>query len=83
MQGQGQGPPQIEIIRVRPAAPNVDDEDDAEVLDVTYATPPYPGIPCPHSRPSRERNDMLVVFLAIAFMMAVVVMETWGSIFKR
>ncbi len=69
---------------MRPAAPpNSDDEDDTEMLDRTYATPPQPGIPCPHSRPSRERNDMLVVFLAMAFMLAVVVMETWGSIFKR
>ncbi len=55
-----------------------------EPLDVTSITPPaHPGMPCHHSRSSRERNDMLVVFLAIAFMVVVVVMETWGSIFRR
>lgn len=43
----------------------------------------HAGGPCHHGVFSRERNDMLIVFLAVAFMGVVVVMETWGRIFPR
>ncbi len=55
----------------------------AELLDADPVAPPHLSMPCHQNRSSRERNDMLVVFLAVAFMAVVVVMETWGSIFKR
>jgi hypothetical protein len=44
----------------------------------------------PHPHPhggwhshSHERNDMLIVYLAVAFTLGVVAMEAWGSIFKK
>jgi len=59
------------------------DHEAAEPLDADRVVPPHLSMPCHQGRSSRERNDMLVVFLAVAFMAVVVVMETWGSIFKR
>ena len=55
----------------------------AEPLDADPVAQPHLSMPCHQGRSSRERNDMLVVFLAVAFMAVVVVMETWGSIFKK
>jgi hypothetical protein len=77
----GQEPHKVDALHVPYPRPN----DDAvpELLDLDATSPPRPGMPCHHARPSGERNDMLVVFLAVAFMVMVVVMETWGSIFRR
>lgn len=52
-------------------------------IDGNVVTPPQLGMPCHGAGSSHERNDMLVVFLAVAFMAMVVVMETWGSISRR
>lgn len=55
---------------------------EGDVADLILGSPQY-GRPRHQDQASRERNDMLVVFLAIAFMAAVVLMETWGRIFRR
>ncbi|KAH6855054.1 hypothetical protein B0I37DRAFT_350288 [Chaetomium sp. MPI-CAGE-AT-0009] len=34
-------------------------------------------------QPSHDRNNMLIVYLAAAFMVVVVAMEAWGSAFRR
>ncbi len=68
----------------QPYQPEQQRQDEAaEPLDAGPVTPPHLSMPCHQGRSSRERNDMLVVFLAVAFMAVVVVMETWGSIFKK
>ncbi|KAL2023559.1 hypothetical protein VTK56DRAFT_2167 [Thermocarpiscus australiensis] len=66
----------------------INDEDyasEVDAMDPPFAQPSFaqPGMPCQHGRSARERNDMLVVFLAVAFMLVVVMMETWGSVFRR
>jgi hypothetical protein len=77
----GQEPLDVDAIHVPPPKPNADDV--PEPLDLDATAPARPGMPCHHARPSQERNDMLVVFLAVAFLVVVVVVETWGSLFRR
>ncbi|KAK4124920.1 hypothetical protein N657DRAFT_339423 [Parathielavia appendiculata] len=78
----GRQPPLIDLRRV--PHPARDEDDGLELLDVGGAGgSPHSGMPSHHARSSRERNDMLVVLVAVAFMVAVVVMETWGSLFRR
>ncbi|KAK4246662.1 hypothetical protein C7999DRAFT_41901 [Corynascus novoguineensis] len=77
----------------KPADPNIDlvfaphsvhDEtatlENAESQVVDY---PGPASPYQQASPSRERNDMLIVYLAAAFMAVVVVVEMWKSFSKR
>jgi len=45
--------------------------------------PPQPGMPYHHGQLAQDRNDMLIVYLAAAFMIVVVVMEAWGGAFRR
>lgn len=52
-------------------------------LDVNNAGPPQPGMPYHHGQLAQDRNDMLIVYLAAAFMIVVVVMEAWGGAFRR
>ncbi|KAK4042137.1 hypothetical protein C8A01DRAFT_14212 [Parachaetomium inaequale] len=86
----------IDVIRVPHAANDENENDDFELVDVDIAGPPHPGMPChrhhchrhrhPHPHGgwhSHERNDMLIVYLAVAFTLGVVAMETWGSVFRR
>jgi hypothetical protein len=40
-------------------------------------------MPCHHGQLAQDRNDMLIVYLAAAFMIVVVVMEAWGGAFRR
>ncbi|KAK4149399.1 hypothetical protein C8A00DRAFT_38006 [Chaetomidium leptoderma] len=54
------------------------EDDDFDLMDIAHH-----GVPCHQGQSLRERNDMLVVFLAVVFMAVVVVMETWGSLFQR
>ncbi|KAK4102194.1 hypothetical protein N658DRAFT_506406 [Parathielavia hyrcaniae] len=79
----GEQPPPTELSRVPHSALDEDDEVWELLEGLEGATPPRAGMPCHHGPSSRERNDMLVVFLAAAFMVAVVVMETWGRLFRR
>jgi hypothetical protein len=70
----------------KPRPGTADDDDDSwELVDIIIGPPSSapPSIPRHHGRFSRERNDILVVFLAVAFVVVVVVMEFWGSIFRR
>lgn len=81
LSGQGKGPQgelKIDEIHVGRPARN----EDEDVIEFITSRPHY-GRPRHQDQSSRERNDMLVVFLAIAFMAAVVLMETWGRIFRR
>jgi len=54
-----------------------------EIIDTTDLWPQGSAIPYRQAWPSREHNDMLIVCLAAAFMVAVVVMETWKSLSSR
>jgi len=60
-----------------------DESDIFEFIDNGVAGPPGSAIPFRQAWPSREHNDMLVVCLAAAFMVVVVVMETWKSVSSR
>ncbi|KAK0628649.1 hypothetical protein B0T17DRAFT_614541 [Bombardia bombarda] len=40
------------------------------------------GMPCHQTRMARERNDVLVIFLVVAFLAVVVVVELWGSLYR-
>jgi len=40
-------------------------------------------MPYHHGQLAHDRNDMLIVYLAAAFMIVVVVMEAWGGAFRR
>ncbi|EAQ89778.1 predicted protein [Chaetomium globosum CBS 148.51] len=51
--------------------------------DLNSVGPPQPGMPCYQGQASHDRNDMLIVYLAAAFMVVVVVMEAWGGAFRR
>ncbi|KAL2126628.1 hypothetical protein VTI74DRAFT_516 [Chaetomium olivicolor] len=74
--------PTIDLI---PLPDLVDDEDDtAELVDLGYLpSSAQTGLPYHKGISSRERNDMLVVLLAIVFIVVVVAMETWGKLFRR
>ncbi|KAK0655915.1 hypothetical protein B0T16DRAFT_384706 [Cercophora newfieldiana] len=52
-------------------------------MEIAIAIPSRMGTPCHYARLSRERNDMLVVFLAVAFLIVVLTVEAWGSICGR
>ncbi|KAK3363457.1 hypothetical protein B0T25DRAFT_42162 [Lasiosphaeria hispida] len=58
-----------------------DDVFDVTELDITIGIPSTSlGVPCQYARLSRERNDVLVVCLAVAFLLVVLTVETWGSL---
>jgi hypothetical protein len=80
-QTQSQSTPEIHVIRV--PRPVHDENDVLELLklDATGSRQPA-GVPC-QGMSASERNNMLIVFLAVAFFVAVVVMETCGSVFRR
>jgi len=52
-------------------------------MEIAIAIPSRMGTPCRYARLSRDRNDVLVVFLAVAFLLAVLMIEAWGSICRR
>ncbi|KAK4453478.1 hypothetical protein QBC34DRAFT_207668 [Podospora aff. communis PSN243] len=49
-------------------------------MEIAIAIPSRMGTPCHYARLSRERNDVLVVFLAVAFLLVVLTVETWETI---
>ncbi|KAK0633231.1 hypothetical protein B0T14DRAFT_560839 [Immersiella caudata] len=49
-------------------------------MEIAIAIPSRMGAPCHYARLSRERNDVMVVFLAVAFLLVVLTVETWGTI---
>ncbi|KAK0729855.1 hypothetical protein B0H67DRAFT_638426 [Lasiosphaeris hirsuta] len=58
-----------------------DDLFDIAELDIAIGIPSARlGAPCQYARLSRERNDVLVVCLAVAFLLIVLTVETWGSL---
>lgn len=58
-----------------------DVEDMFELTDMDLAIAiPTAARPCQHARASREHNDVLVVVLAVAFLLIVLTVETWGSL---
>jgi len=52
-------------------------------MDMGIAIPSRLGTPCRYARLSRERNDVLVVLLAVAFLLVVLVVEAWATICQR
>jgi hypothetical protein len=52
-------------------------------MEIAIAIPSRMGAPCHYARLSRERNDVMVVFLAVAFLLVVLTVETWGTICSR
>ncbi|KAK4145720.1 uncharacterized protein C8A04DRAFT_26465 [Dichotomopilus funicola] len=60
-----------------------EDDDILELLDVDVVGPHQPGLPCHGGHRSHERNDMLIVYLAGAFMLVVVGIEAFGTILRR
>lgn len=60
-----------------------EDHDHFGPPDLNLAGPPQPGMPCHQDQASHDRNDMLIVYLAAAFMVVVVVMEAWAGAFRR
>jgi len=85
MKAPGAGARKGEVKRPEPARQHQQMEADAEFFEVSemeiaIAIPSGMGRPCHYARLSRDRNDMLVVFAAVAFLLAVLAVETWGSI---
>jgi hypothetical protein len=81
--GEGSRP-----VRQRPDAQQHRMDVEAELfevgeMEIAIAIPSRTGTPCHYARLSRERNDVLVVFLAVAFLLVVLTVETWGSICRR
>lgn len=60
-----------------------EDDNILELLDVDVVGPHQPGSPCQEGHRSRERNDMLIVYLAGAFMLVVVAIEACGTVLRR
>ncbi|KAK1750255.1 hypothetical protein QBC47DRAFT_365418 [Echria macrotheca] len=65
---------------------DAEDEDMLEIsdMDISIAIPTSakPRTPCQYARLSGDRNDVLVVMLAVAFLLAVLLVESWAS-FRR
>jgi hypothetical protein len=79
-EGRSRETPEIHVIRV--PHPAHDEGDILELLGLDATGSRQPGIPCQGMSYS-DRNNMLIVFLAVAFFVVVVVMETCGSVFRR
>ncbi|GAB1311804.1 hypothetical protein MFIFM68171_02014 [Madurella fahalii] len=56
--------------------------DDIDVLELNNEFEPS-GVPHRLERPTAESNDKLIVYLALAFLLVVVVMETGKTVFRR
>ncbi|KAL2183268.1 hypothetical protein L209DRAFT_758779 [Thermothelomyces heterothallicus CBS 203.75] len=63
--------------------PAQDEPNNPELFESQTTENPESAIPCHQAWSPRENNDVLVVCLAAAFMLVVVVMEVWKSLFRR
>ncbi|KAK4225101.1 hypothetical protein QBC38DRAFT_483839 [Podospora fimiseda] len=75
-----------EPINPTPPPPPQDFDGDYEPIEITesenLSSFAHPGIPYRHGKVG-EINDMHVIMLAVAFLMVVIIMETWASYSRR
>lgn len=63
--------------------PAHDNSEPPDPVESQTAETPRSAIPCYQASSPCEQDDVLVVYFAAAFMLVVVVMETWRSVFGR